>query len=53
MTTLGLKQIIFHVIPAKAGIQINPGFRVKPGMTDIRGIGLMIRGVWAISPYRE
>jgi len=35
MTTLGLKQIIFHVIPAKAGIQINPGFRVKPGMTDI------------------
>jgi hypothetical protein len=23
-----------HVIPAKAGIQKNTGFRVKPGMTD-------------------
>ena len=27
------------VIPAKAGIQDNAGFRVKPGMTN--GIGLM------------
>jgi hypothetical protein len=23
-----------HVIPAKAGIQENTGFRVKPGMTN-------------------
>ena len=24
----------YLVIPAKAGIQKKPGFRVKPGMTD-------------------
>jgi len=25
------------VIPAKAGIQENTGFRVKPGMTNYKG----------------
>jgi hypothetical protein len=25
---------IAHLIPAKAGIQKDPGFRVKPGMTN-------------------
>ena len=36
-----------EVIPAKAGIQENTGFRVKPGMTNYTG--LMSLYVWSIS----
>ena len=39
-----------HVIPAKAGIQENTGFRVKPGMTNwLRFMSLCIAWVCLIS----
>jgi hypothetical protein len=34
------------VIPAKAGIQENTGFRVKPGMTITKRLISMLMLVW-------